>query len=225
MNEKKVIAVIVEGKSDEIAIGGILKEYFSSDEVQFTVTHGDITSDYETNTDNVIKKINELIDKIKIKYGYNWEDFISIIHIADTDGTFTNNCVQKAKVDSIKYYEDHIESSDVEKTNNRNIRKSLIMSKLYSTNKIHQIKYKLYFNSCNLEHVLYNELKDFSDDEKAELSDDFAEKYEGKYQEFIDFISDSEIAVPGTYKETWKFIEKDTNSLHRHSNMHLIFQQ
>ena len=31
MNEKKVIAVIVEGPSDENAIGGILKEFFSSD--------------------------------------------------------------------------------------------------------------------------------------------------------------------------------------------------
>lgn len=29
-----------------------------------------------------------------------------------------------------------------------------------------------------LEHVLYNELKDFSDDEKEILSDEFAEKYE-----------------------------------------------
>lgn len=41
MNEKKVIAVIVEGPSDENAIGGILKEFFSSEEVQFAVVHGD----------------------------------------------------------------------------------------------------------------------------------------------------------------------------------------
>jgi len=37
MSEKKVIVVIVEGPSDENAIGGILKEYFSTDEVQFAV--------------------------------------------------------------------------------------------------------------------------------------------------------------------------------------------
>ena len=35
VNEKKVVAVIVEGPSDENAIGGILKEFFSSEEVQF----------------------------------------------------------------------------------------------------------------------------------------------------------------------------------------------
>ncbi len=98
------------------------------------------------------------------------------------------------------------------------------MFKLYTTGKIRNIPYRLYFNSCNLEHVLYNELKDFSDDEKEMLSDDFAEKYEGKVWEFIDFISDRSVTVEGTYKETWKYIEKDKNSLQRHSNMHLIFK-
>ena len=86
MSEKKVIAVIVEGPSDENAIGGILKEYFSSEEVQFAVVHGDITSNDNTTSDNVINRINDLINGIKSKYGYNWDDFISVIHIADTDG-------------------------------------------------------------------------------------------------------------------------------------------
>lgn len=48
MNEKKVVTVIVEGPSDENAIGGILKEFFSWEEVQFAVVHGDITSNYST---------------------------------------------------------------------------------------------------------------------------------------------------------------------------------
>ena len=47
----------------------------------------------------------------------------------------------------------------------------------------------------------------------------------GRYSKiFIKFISDSDIAVSGTYKQTWKYIEKDKNSLQRHSNMHLIFE-
>lgn len=224
MSEKKVVAVIVEGPSDENAIGGILKEYFSSEEVQFAVVHGDITSNDSISVDNVVSKIDSLIDGIRIKYGYHWEDFVRIIHIADTDGAFTKGCVQEAEVQAIQYYEDHMESSNVEATERRNGHKSEIMFKLYSTGKVHEIKYRLYFNSCNLEHVLYNELKDFSDEEKEKLSDDFADKYEGKVQEFIDFISDVSIAVPGTYKATWKYIEKDRNSLQRHSNMHLIFE-
>ncbi len=224
MSEKKVVAVIVEGPSDENAIGGILKEYFSSEEVQFAVVHGDITSDYNTTVENAVTKVGDLIESVKSKYGYRWEDFVRIIHIADTDGTFTKDCIQETEVEDIRYYEDHIECSNIVEVEKRNKHKSEIMYKLYSTGKVREICYRLYFNSCNLEHVLYNELKDFSDEEKEELSDEFAEKYEGKVQEFIDFISDESIAVPGTYKATWRYIEKNKNSLQRHSNMHLIFE-
>lgn len=223
MSEKKVVAVIVEGPSDENAIGGILKEYFSSEEVQFAVVHGDITSDYMTTVDNAVSKVDDLVDSIRSKYGYHWEDFAKIIHISDTDGTFTKDCIQEADVEGIRYFEDRIECAYVSEVEKRNKHKSEIMFKLYSTGKVHDIRYRLFFNSCNLEHVLYDELKDFSDADKEELSDEFAEKYEGKVREFIDFISDKSIAVPGTYKATWRFIEKDNNSLHRYSNMHLIF--
>lgn len=224
MSEKRVIAVIVEGTSDESALGGILREYFLSEEVQFAVVHGDITSDKNTSADNVITKINNLLDILRNKYGYIWDDFIKIIHIADMDGAFTRGCVIETDVDSVKYYEDRIEASDMKILEKRNVHKSGILLKLYSTRKIHNIKYRIYFNSCNLEHVLYNELRDFSDEEKEKMSDDFADKYEGRVDEFIRFISEKELAVPGTYNQTWKFIEKDKNSLQRHSNMHMIFE-
>lgn len=148
MIEKKVVVVIVEGPSDESAIGSILKEYFSSEEVQFAVTHGDITSDYKTTVDNVVTKICKLVDAVRGKYGYEWKHFIKIIHIADTDGAFTKGCVQKledkpedgqedkSKEEKIQYYEDHMETSNVEATEKRNEHKSEIMYKLYSTGKI-----------------------------------------------------------------------------------------
>ena len=78
--------------------------------------------------------------------------------------------------------------------------------------------------TAKLERRRYNELKNFSDEEKEDLSYDFADKYEGKLQNFINFISDPQIAAPGSYKSTWAYIEKGANSLHRCSNMHLIFQ-
>ena len=222
--EKKVVLVIVEGPSDENAIGGILKEYFSSKEVQFAVVHGDITSDINIKKDNIVSKIGDLVENIRSKYGYRHGDFIRIIHIADTDGAFTKNCIKECKVESIKYYEDHIEVRNAEEVEKRNKHKAELLHKLYSTNRVKNISYKIYFNSCNLEHVLYAQLKEFSNDDKQKLSDNFAEEYEEKVEEFIEFISNPELAVAGTYRTTWKFIEKDNNSLKRHSNMHLIFK-
>ena len=50
------------------------------------------------------------------------------------------------------------------------------------------------------------------------------DRYAGAEKEFIDFISDSEFAVDGRYRETWDFIKEDLNSLNRHCNLHLFFK-
>ena len=222
--EKKVIAFIVEGSSDEAVIGSVMKEYFSNEQIQFVVVHGDITTRDYVSVDNIIRKINDLVSTLKEKYRYKTSDFIKIIHLADTDGVFiSDECVWPADVDSITYYEDHIETRSREAILDRNHKKSEILFKLYKTGKIGAIPYNIYYNSCNLEHVLFNELKDFTNEEKEEMSDEFADKYEQNPEDFIAFLSEQQVAVPGTYQDTWKFIEEDLNSLQRHTNMHQIF--
>ena len=52
--EKKVVLFIVEGPSDEAAIGPIMKKYFSNETVEFKVVHGDITSDRNVNSENIL---------------------------------------------------------------------------------------------------------------------------------------------------------------------------
>ena len=188
--EKKVIAFIVEGSSDEAVIGSVMKEYFSNEQIQFVVVHGDITTRDYVSVDNIIRKINDLVSTLKEKYRYKTSDFIKIIHLADTDGVFiSDECVWPADVDSITYYEDHIETRSREAILDRNHKKSEILFKLYKTGKIGAIPYNIYYNSCNLEHVLFNELKDFTDEEKEEMSDEFADKYEQNPEDFIAFLS------------------------------------
>lgn len=225
MSEKKVVAFIVEGPSDEAAIGSVMKEFFTGSEVQFVVVHGDITLEDYVTSDSILKKMNEQIERVKSRYRYVNNDFLKIIHIADTDGAYISEAdIKEEEVCGIRYCLDHIEAKNVRKVIERNKRKGDILYKLRKTGKINGIPYRIYFNSCNLEHVLYGELKDYSDEEKQMLSDDFADRYDGKANEFIDFISAPEIAVSGTYQKTWDYIEKDTNSLNRHTNMHLIFE-
>ena len=218
MNEKKVILFIVEGPSDRAALGPIMEEYFNSEDIKFLIVHGDITIKNYITKDNAIIKVNEQIKEklkeLKKKYNYSKTDYIKIIHLIDTDGVYISD--------------DKVMQKEGENRNgirNRNAKKSEVLFKLRTTKNIDGIQYRVYYNSCNLEHVLYDELKDFTDDEKLEKSDDFAEQYEGKSDEFIQFISDESVAVEGSYKETWEYIEKDLNSLNRHSNMNLIFQK
>ena len=143
MPEKKVVIVIVEGPSEESALGSLLKEYFSSDETYFVVTHGDITSRNDVDATNVISKVMLAVDTDIGKYGYHWDDLVRIIHIADTDGAFTNGCVVKADVENIQYFEDHIESANVIATERRNKNKADAMYKLCTTKIIHHIDYRL----------------------------------------------------------------------------------
>lgn len=225
MSEKKVIAFIVEGLSDEAALGTVMKEYFSSNKVHFVVIHGDITLKDYVSKSNILTKISEQIESVKNKYRYKEEDFMRIIHIADTDGVYIPDMdVKKADVEKIQYYEDHISTKNLDLVVKRNKQKGDILRKLRSTGKVCGIPYKIYFNSCNLEHVLYGELRNYSDEEKQILSDEFAEQYEGKVDKFIEFISDASVAVMGTYKNTWDYIEKGRNSLNRHTNMNLLFK-
>lgn len=225
MREKKVVLFIVEGPSDEAALGSVMKEYFSSDEVQFVVVHGDITLKDNVSLDDIKKKINEQIEYIQRRYRYNFDDFIRIIHIVDMDGVYIpSEDIKNADIEEVQYYEDFILAKHVQVIADRNKRKGDILFKLRKTGKIHEIPYRIYFNSCNLEHVLYGELKNYSDEEKQRLSDEFADKYDGRAEAFVTFISEPAIAVLGTYQKTWDYIEKDKNSLHRHSNMHFIFK-
>ncbi len=225
MNEKKVIVFIVEGPSDEAALGSIMKEYFVSEEVQFVVVHGDITLRDSVSVDTILSKINIQMEIVKKRYRYRQEDFLRIIHIVDMDGVYIpKEDIKLADVEKVQYYTNRIETKYPEAITERNKAKAEVLFKLRKTSKIHNIPYRIYFNSCNLEHVLYNELRNFTDEEKEELSDDFAERYEGRVDEFIEFISDASVAALGTYQKTWDFIEKGRNSLCRHTNMHLIFE-
>ncbi len=76
--------------------------------------------------------------------------------------------------------------------------------------------------SCNLEHVLHNELN-VNNCDKMDYADRFVNYFYGREVEFIDFISDNKFAVKGTLGETWEFIKVDENSLKRFSNFHLFF--
>lgn len=44
-------------------------------------------------------------------------------------------------------------------------------------------------------------------------------------KKIVQFLQLPEIMIAGTYKETWKYIFEKLNSLHRGSNVHLIFEE
>lgn len=221
--KKKVVAVVVEGPSDENALGLLMTEFFTSDSIRFVIIHGDITTQTDVTEGTIISKIDDFVHEMMEKYQYRDSDIKQIIHIVDTDGTFILVEAVKESETDLRYELDHIDTNHVKDIVARNKKKAELLFKLYRTGRIHRIPYRVYYNSRNLEHALYGIMEDMSDEEKRDRADDFADEYEGNLEGFIELITSEEISVSGTYQQTWKYIEKGCHSLERHTNMRFIF--
>ncbi len=225
---KKILLFMVEGSSDRTALEYILKKIFSNDQVLFHVIGTDITSDNKTTLQNAIKKVKEQLDIFlgvtKAKEG----DILKIIHVVDTDGTYipATNIIEDKSLNTFVYTTDNIKGKSSQEVEDRNKRKANIINKLSTTPNIcrGKISYRMYYMSCNLEHVLHN-IQDAIQGQKADLSEEFLERFIGQENNFISFIQNPLWGVLGEYNESWKFIKQGTNSLKRYSNLGLIFEE
>ena len=232
---KKIIFVIVEGASDDEALGVIFSRLYDKQSVHIEITHGDITSKTSNNPSNIVSKVGDLIKKYAKANHYDKTDFLEIIHIMDTDGAYIHDkYVTKDTALSGKaiYSLTHIKTQDPDTIRNRNSNKSKNMDRLQSQKLILQSKrtscsgipYYAYYMSCNLDHVLYNKLNS-TDIEKENDAFKFTQKYKDDLDGFLSFICDSNFSVCNDYKESWKFIRKDLNSLNRYSNLGICFAE
>lgn len=224
MTRKKIVFVIVEGPSDEEAIGVILSRYFDNNVVHVHVMHCDITTELSTVPSNIIAKIGSLVKSYAGKI-FKSGDFSQIIHITDTDGAFipNNAIVEDPNATKNIYSLTGIRTQRKDRIEDRNRRKRENLNRLSSTSAIWNIPYKVYYMSCNLDHALYGKLNS-SDEEKENDSYVFAKRYMNDIPSFIEFISKSDFSVVDSYSQSWKFIHEGLHSLERHSNFGLCFQ-
>lgn len=223
---KKIVLFIVEGVTDETSLSLILSKLVSDTSVQFHVINHDITADFHSNCSNIIRKINNQVKAfLEQNNGLKKTDIKEIIHLVDTDGAFIKSdyVVEDSSCNKIFYTPTSIVTNKRDLIIERNTRKSAILSKLYNTSHIGRIPYKVYFFSCNLEHVLHNS-QNTTCEKKCLYSYEFVDKYVNQEKNFVNFLSSKDFAIPGDYKETWQFIKEDCNSLNRYCNFHLYFK-
>lgn len=227
MAKKKVVMVIVEGISDEIALEGSLRNIYQEKEIKFKVVRSDITSDRDSTARNIKIKVSELIKSEMSRSSLEREDVLKVIHIVDMDGAYINeNAIEESlECQGFKYSDTKIIAKDKNRVIERNKRKSQNINILSCLGKINRsLDYALYYFSCNQEHVLHN-IIDTPDNRKNILAEEFNDRYEDDFEAFIKFISDETFAVKGEYSKTWEFIKKDNNSLKRFSNFHLLLEK
>lgn len=224
---RKVVLVVVEGASDEIALEQSFMALFNPNEIMTKVMHGDVTADMVSNPANIVSSVGNLVRGWASKYGLKRSDFLRVIHITDTDGTFISdaNVIEDGNHDDRpEYDETNIVASLGSRVRERNARKRFNLNKLSSTPAVWgDIPYSIYYMSCNLDHVLYG-MQNSDDEAKRQNAFQFAKKYKDDLDGFVKYISDPAIAVAGDYKATWEYIRQGLNSLHRHTNLNLCFQ-
>ena len=86
---KKIVLFIVEGITDEMSLSLILSKLIDDSSVQFHVINQDITADFNSNSQNIIRKIDGEVKKFLAQNnGLKKTDIKEIIHLVDTDGAF-----------------------------------------------------------------------------------------------------------------------------------------
>ncbi|WP_281072340.1 hypothetical protein [Succinivibrio dextrinosolvens] len=224
MARKKIVFVIVEGPSDSEALGGILNKLFSDSSVYVHIVHGDITTQDDTTSGNIIKKITALVKNYASSRHLTKIHFKKVIHIVDMDGAYVDDSYVRLNksLSSVVYSYEGIETSNVQGIIDRNHLKKECLNVISSKESIWKdLPYQAYFMSCNLDHVLYNKLN-LSDDEKEKLSLDFAKKYKDNLDLFRMFILDSSFSLHQmSYRDSWSFIKQSNRSLKRYTNFGL----
>lgn len=224
MPSRKIVYVIVEGPSDDTALGAILANLYDKNSVYVEITHGDITSSKGIRLDNIVSKIGTLIKRYAASNHYTYKDFQEIIHIVDTDGVYSHDsCViEDVSCEKVMYYTQEIRCNDQKAIIQRNKVKSSILDRLITQKFVWKVSYSVYYMSCNLDHVLYNK-QNSTDEEKENKAYAFALRYKNDIHGFLSFISKSSFSVNTNYKDSWNFIKEESRSLQRYSNISLAF--
>ena len=220
MARKKIVLVIVEGPSDDVALGMALSQVYDKDFIYVYIMHGDITARRGVSSKNIVAKLGNEVTAYAKSQHYKASDFKQIIHIVDTDGAYIpdDNIMEKENYLDIRYENDGIYTNNKASVMTRNQQKRDNLYRLRSCGIIWTIPYSLYYMSCNLDHVLYDK-KNSTDKDKENDAYVFAKKYKGKVESFKEFICKSPFSVTGDYKGSWDYIEKDLNSVNRYTNL------
>lgn len=226
MARRKVVFVIVEGASDETALGITLNQVFDKESVHVHIMHGDITTRIGVTSQNIVAKVGNEVRAYATSNHYKASDFKQIIHIVDTDATYLTEekIIEDQECEELAYQDDGIHTNDVGKVVSRNKQKSENLYRLRSCGNIWGVPYRVYYMSCNLDHVLYDK-RNSTDEEKEQDAYKFAKVYKNNVGAFMNFMCKSSFSVKGDFKESWEFIEGDMHSIERYTNLPICLME
>ncbi|MCF0186556.1 MAG: hypothetical protein HUJ98_08740 [Bacteroidaceae bacterium] len=226
MARKKIVLVLVEGPSDDAALGVILSRLYDKNNVHIEILHGDITSDINIAPEDIVKALGDIVKGYAASMHFTQVHFQEVIHLIDMDGAYIPDCavIDNPMAEKPIYSLTDIQTARPEQLKQRNQHKKSKLNRISKLGKVWaSIPYRAYYMSSNLDHVLYGKLNS-TDEEKESDAYTFAKKYKDDIDSFLTFISDSDFSRMDGYRESWEFIQKDYHSLERFTNLGLCFK-
>lgn len=225
MARKKIVLVIVEGPSDDSALGVILNRLFDKNKVHIEIMYGDITTDMNIDPIDIAKALGEVVKRYADSMHFKQLHFQQVIHLIDMDGAYIpdDRVVENPDAEKPVYSLTNIQTAKRDLLLLRNKHKQSKIERICGMQKVWgSIPYRAYYMSSNLDHVLYGKLNS-SDEDKENDAYAFAKKYKDDIDGFLKFISDSDFSRMEGYKESWAFIKKGCHSLERYTNLGICF--
>ncbi len=227
MSRKKVVLFIVEGISDRESLELILTELEEGDnEIIFQVVSGDITSNRNVDRNNIQSRLTKIIEDGG-KRKFKASDYREVVHLVDMDAAFISedNIYKNSYGTRFIYNEDGIYAKRREDVIERNNKKKEILNILIDTEKVYKsVPYRVFYFACNLEHVLYDEIQ-IPDRAKMKYAEEFQDRYIDDLEGFLDLICNSSFTVRKKYKQSWKFIKENNNSIKRFTNFNIFLNR
>ena len=226
MARRKIVLVIVEGPSDADSLELYFSKFFDSNTIHMKIMYGDITSQKGINQSNIKARLGNEIKIYAQNNHFKARDVQQIIHLVDMDGAFVNDSaiIEDTTKDKFIYTFENIIAPNRQEAIERNERKRENLNILSSRTAVmwNSIPYKIYYMSCNLDHVLHDK-PNATDEEKKVNSLTFNDKYYNDIDAFVRFIRESTFSQCTDYKGSWDYIKRNNHSLERNYNIGLCF--
>lgn len=221
MNSEKKILIFVEGESDKIIVQAIMADLDETGRSNIIVTYGDLFTAKGVSQQNIKTRIADNIRKYCSKYYLKpEEDIAEVIQITDTDGCFVDGRFIRFDEDSVdfRYEDDGIFSNRPEKVAERNLLKSGNIHRVWNCGEIMNIPFRLYYMSCNIDHVFYGE-RNMDDFDKIPAAKKMVRRIRRYPEKTREFLATYPIRLGMDYKTSWNAIFTGSESLNRHTNI------
>lgn len=204
--------LICEGPNDELVFS-MLKDVFDESLFEVKPLHR-CCADVQDLSENVETIVSEILSK---EHGYNREDFDEICFLIDSDGVFVDESliIENKSISHTNYRADSIECKE---------RKLMIIRNRNRIKNINDLlndgKYKIYYNSRNLEHAFDSNYSGrINDKTKKRFALNVVANYSDNQKNLLNKLHEMNKSKTTNLKKSWEYLMKENNCLSSTSNV------